>query len=52
MFGMSDSWKKSFQLAQCRDHSFDLDLLQGQFILPTRGNNNYPILLVKFIFTL
>ena len=26
-----------FQLAPCRDLSFDLDLLQGQFILPTRG---------------
>ena len=37
MIGMSDPWKKSFQLAPCRDLSFDLDLLQGQFILPNRG---------------
>ena len=37
MFGMNDPWKKSFQLAPCRDLCFDLDLLQGQFILPARG---------------
>ena len=54
MIGMSDPWKKSFQLEPCCDLSFDLDLLQGQFILPTRGrgDNNYPHLLVKFTFTL
>ena len=34
MFGMNDPWKKSFQLSPCRDLCFDLDLLQGQFILP------------------
>ena len=52
---MNDHLKKSFQLAPCRDLSFDLDLLQGQFILPTGGGgggNNYPNLLVKFTFTL
>ena len=37
MFGMNDPWKKSFPLAPCRDLCFDLDLLQGQFILPARG---------------
>ena len=34
---MNDPLKKAFQLAPCRDLCFDLDLLQGQFILPTRG---------------
>ena len=37
MFGMNDPWKKSFQLALCRNLCFDLGLLQGQFILPARG---------------
>ena len=49
---MSDPLKKSFQLAPCRDLSFDLDLLQGQFIMPTWGDNNDPNLLVEFTFTL
>ena len=52
MFGMNDPWKNSFQFAPCRDLCFDLYLLQGQFILPRPGDNNYPNLLVKFTFTL
>ena len=34
---MYRSWNKSFQLAPCRDLNFDLDLLQGQIILPPGG---------------
>ena len=52
MFGMKNPWNKSFQLAPCRDLRFYLDLLQGQLILPARGDNNYPNLLVKFTFKL
>ena len=39
MFGINDPRNKSFQLALCRrrDLGFDLDLLQGQFILPAPG---------------
>ena len=37
IFGMNDPWNKSFQLAPCRDLGVNLDILEGQFILPALG---------------
>ena len=51
MFGMNDPWKKSFQLAPCRDLCFDLDLLQGQFILPARGQQLSELACKVYIYT-
>ena len=51
MFGMNDPWKKSFQFAPSRDLCFDLDLLQGQFILPTRGQQLSELACKVYIYT-
>ena len=51
MFGMNDPWKKSFQLAPCRNLCFDLDLLQGQFILPARGQQLSELACKVYIYT-
>ena len=51
MFGMDDPWKKSFQFAPCRDLCFDLDLLQGQFILPARGQQLSEFACKVYIYT-
>ena len=51
MFGMNDPWNKSFQLAPCRDLCFDLDLLQGQFILPARGKQLSELACKVYIYT-
>ena len=37
---MNDSWNKSFQFEACCDIDFDLDLLQGQLILPPGGQQS------------
>ena len=51
IFSMNDPWKKSFQLAPCRDLCFDLDLLQGQFILPARGQQLSELACKVYIYT-
>ena len=51
MFGMYDPWKKSFQLSPCRDLCFDLNLLQGQFILTARGQQLSEFACKVYIYT-
>ena len=51
MFGMNDPWKKPFQLAPSRDLCFDLDLLQGQFILHARGQQLSELACKVYIYT-